>query len=126
MKTPRLIAIALAILLVLAGCGKRETDVEAGIRTQTLLVGNGGEPESWDPHLQNSIPEGSISNALFEGLTTLDPTTLEPNPAAATSWAVSADGLVYTFHLRPEARWSNGEPVTAYDFAFAFQRILKP
>ena len=126
MKTPRLIAIALAILLVLAGCGKRETDVEAGIRTQTLLVGNGGEPESLDPHLQNSIPEGSISNALFEGLTTLDPTTLEPNPAAATSWAVSADGLVYTFHLRPEARWSNGEPVTAYDFAFAFQRILKP
>ena len=126
MKPLRLIATALAALFVLVACTKRETNVEDGIRTQTLLVGNGGEPESLDPHLQNSIPEGSISNALFEGLTTLDPTTLEPNPAAATSWAVSADGLVYTFHLRPEARWSNGEPVTAYDFAFAFQRILKP
>ena len=126
MKTPRLIAAALAILLVLVGCGKRETAVEAGIRTNTLLVGNGGEPGSLDPHVAPSLSEACIFMALFEGLTAPDEQTMRPVPAVAERWDVSPDGLVYTFHLRSSARWSNGDPVTAADFAFAFQRNLNP
>ena len=126
MKTPCLIATALAALLALAACTKRETDVEAGIRTQTLLVGNGGEPASLDPHLTKFLSEGCILMALFEGLTALDEQTTRPVPAVAERWDVTPDGLVYTFHLRSSARWSNGDPVTAADFAFAFQRILNP
>jgi oligopeptide transport system substrate-binding protein len=123
MKTKLLL---LAALLALAGCGKRETDVEAGIRTQTLIVGNSAEPGSLDPHVPTSTPESNIFMALFEGLTALDEQTTRAVPAVAEHWDISSDGLVYTFHLRSSTRWSNGEPVTAADFVFAFQRILTP
>ena len=126
MKTPSLIAAALAALLVFAACTKRETDVEAGIRTKTLIVGNGREPGSLDPHLLYGSIERNIHGALFEGLTALDEQTMRAVPAVAERWDVSPDGLVYTFHLRSSARWSNGDPVTAPDFAFAFQRVLDP
>ena len=127
MKTPRLIATALAPLLALAACTKRETDVEAGIRTKTLLLCNDAEPGSLDPHVnQILLAEQCIFMALFEGLTALDERTAQGVPAVAERWDVSPDGLVYTFHLRSSARWSNGDPVTAADFAFAFRRILTP
>ncbi|MDO8542533.1 MAG: peptide ABC transporter substrate-binding protein [Opitutaceae bacterium] len=113
-------------LLLLPACTKRETDVEAGIRTQTLLIGNGVEPVSLDPHVTSSLNDACIFMALFEGLTALDEQTTRAVPAVAERWDVSPDGLVYTFQLRPSARWSNGDSVTASDFAFAFQRILKP
>jgi len=113
-------------LAFLAGCAQRETDVQAGIRTQTLLVGNGAEPTSLDPHLANLITDQCVLNALFEGLTAIDETTSQAVPAAAERWEVSPDGLVYTFHLRPNARWSNADPVTARDFVFSFHRILSP
>jgi oligopeptide transport system substrate-binding protein len=64
--------------------------------------------------------------ALFEGLTVLDPVTCEPQPGAAEKWDVSADGTVYTFHLRPNNRWSNGDAVTAEDFVYSMRRILAP
>jgi oligopeptide transport system substrate-binding protein len=124
MKTSRLIATALAALLAFCACAKRETDVEGGIRTQTLLVGNGGEPGSLDPHVSVMSYENCIEMALFEGLTALDEQTTRPVPAVAERWDVSPDGLVFTFHLRTTARWSNGDPVTAADFAFTFQRLL--
>jgi len=117
---------SLSALCLLPACGKRETAVEAGIRTQTLLVGNGGEPGSLDPHVSVMQYERCILMALFEGLTAVDEQTTRPVPAVAERWDVSPDGLVYTFHLRSSARWSNGDPVTAADFAFAFQRILNP
>ena len=63
---------------------------------------------------------------MFEGLTKLDGKTSEAVPDLAASWDVSADGLVYTFHLRPQARWSDGDPVTAADFVYSFHRILSP
>ena len=126
MKTPRIIAAALAVLLAFASCTKRETDVEAGIRTKTLLVGNGNEPATLDPQLVNLYSDARLLQALFEGLTAIEERTTRPVPAAAERWDVSADGLVYTFHLRPTARWSNGDPVTARDFAFAFERSLLP
>lgn len=120
---------AFALLLALitsAGCAKRETPAEAGIRTQTLLIGNLAEPASLDPHIVDALTDMNILVALFEGLTALDEKTSQPVPAVAERWDVSPDGLVYTFHLRPNARWSNGDPVTARDFAFSLERILLP
>ena len=109
-----------------AGCAKRETPVEEGIRTRTLLLGNQNEPASFDPHLYDSATEFNIIGALFEGLTTFDEKTATPVPGVAERWAISADGLTYTFHLRANARWSNGDRLTARDFAWSFERYLSP
>lgn len=117
---------AVSLILLGSGCAKRETPVEAGIRTGTLLVGNGAEPASLDPHLLNALTDMRVAMALFEGLTVLDEKTAQPLPGAATRWDVSADGLTYTFHLRPDGKWSNGERVTAADFVYSFRRILTP
>ena len=63
--------------------------------------------------------------ALIEGLVSEDPKNLKPVPVdVAEKWEVSEDGLVYTFHLRKNAKWSNGDPVTAQDFVFSYKRIL--
>jgi oligopeptide transport system substrate-binding protein len=116
----------LSLGLALTGCGKRETSVAEGLRTQTLLIGNLAEPRDLDPHMVVAYTDMNILVALFEGLTVLDEKTAAALPGVAQRWEVSSDGLVYTFHLRPEARWSNGDPVTSRDFAYSFQRILTP
>jgi oligopeptide transport system substrate-binding protein len=114
------------IFLAILGCSRRETPVEAGIRTQTLLVGNGAEPQDLDPDAITVYMDSMIAYSLFEGLTKLDAKTSLPEPDLADRWTVSPDGKVYTFHLRPEARWSDGDPVTAGDFVYSFHRILSP
>ncbi len=120
-------ALAVSCLVVaLYGCARRETPVDAGIRTQTLLVGNRAEPADLDPQTITTYTDDHIAYALFEGLTKLDGKTSAPVPDLATGWDVSGDGKTYTFHLRPEARWSDGTPVTAEDFVYSFHRILSP
>ncbi len=121
----RLIPIFSALVL-LAGCAKRETPVEAGLRTGTLLVTNSAEPQSLDPHLLSAATEVDLAVAFFEGLCVLDEHTSQPLPAVAERWEADASGLVYTFHLRPNARWSNGDPLTAQDFVVSWRRILAP
>jgi oligopeptide transport system substrate-binding protein len=116
----------LGCLALFSGCARRETQVDAGVRTQTLLYGNAAEPADLDPHVIIAFTDSQIAYALFEGLTRLDAATNTAVPAAAESWDASPDGLVYTFHIRPGARWSNGDPVTAGDFAYSFHRILTP
>ena len=64
--------------------------------------------------------------ALYEGLTEYDPKTTQPIPAIAERWDVNADASEFVFHLRPNARWSNGEPITAHDFVYSFRRGLDP
>jgi oligopeptide transport system substrate-binding protein len=115
-----------AVFLVAAGCSRRQTPAEEGIKSQTLLMGNAAEPADLDPHVIIAFTDSQIAYSLFEGLTWLDAKTNKPVPAAAESWDVSPDGKVYTFHLRKNGRWSNGDPVTAGDFAYSFQRILTP
>jgi oligopeptide transport system substrate-binding protein len=110
----------------LSGCAPRETPAEAGIRTQTLLVGNAAEPADLDPNTMVAFTDSQIGYALFEGLTKLDARTSLAAPALAERWDVSPDGLLYTFHLRRNARWSNGDPVTAEDFVYSFHRVLTP
>jgi len=72
------------------------------------------------------VSEGRIASALFEGLTRFDPATLEVLPAAAESFTAGPDGLSFTFRIRPEARWSDGRPVTAEDFRWSWLRVLDP
>jgi oligopeptide transport system substrate-binding protein len=94
---------------------------------QALVVlnrGNGAEPKSLDPDFVDLIPESNILGDLLMGLTTFD-AGAHPIPGAATRWTVSPDGKTWTFHLRPHL-WSDGTPVTAHDFVFAWQRLLNP
>lgn len=123
----RLLPLALlGAFLALTACRKAETAAEAGIRSQTLIVGNLAEPKDLDPQVIDAYTDMNIAAALFEGLTGLDEKTSHPVPGVAERWDISPDGLVYTFHLRPTARWSNGDPVTSRDFAWSLQRILTP
>jgi oligopeptide transport system substrate-binding protein len=121
-----LILVVAAAALGLAGCAKRELPVDAGIRTQTLLFGSGAEPADLDPEVLYAFTDAQIAYALFEGLTKMDAKTNTAVPDGATGWDVSPDGLTYTFHLRKDARWSNGDPVTAGDYVYSFHRILSP
>ena len=125
-RRPLLRLLSAVLCLLLAACARRETPVQEGIRTHTLLVGNGAEPGSLDPHLASILSDQIIVNTLFEGLTLLDERTTRPLPAAAESWSASADGLVWTFKLRPGLQWSNGEPLTADDFLQSWRRALNP
>ena len=99
-------------------------DTAKPAQSQTWRVGNGAEPQDLDPQAIQGVPEENIVMALFEGLASEDPHDLHPVPGVATSWDISPDGLVYTFHLRENARWSNGDPLTSDDFLQSYQRIL--
>jgi oligopeptide transport system substrate-binding protein len=118
-------AILLLCLLAL-GCGQRERPIDIGVRENILLVGNGAEPATLDPHLAVGVTEHEILRALFEGLVTRDGQDLSIRPGVAAEWTISDDGKVYTFVLDKNARWSNGDPVTAADFLFSYERILNP
>ena len=83
------------------------------------------EPESLDPHKSAGGFEQLIETDLFEGLTTYDAAS-KAIPGVAARWDVSPDGLIWTFHLRPDAKWSDGTPVTADDFVAGFQRLVDP
>ena len=120
-----LLAIVAVASVLLTGCAKRETPVEAGNRTHTLLVGNGVEPSTLDPQLNSGAPEASIIRELFEGLVGYD-AKLNIVPAAAESWDYKEGGRILTFHLRPGLKWSNGDPLTAQDFRDSFKRLIEP
>ncbi|HVU24895.1 MAG TPA: peptide ABC transporter substrate-binding protein [Opitutus sp.] len=130
----RKLIIAGLALLLLAACAKREA---ATSPAHTLRLSQRNEPSSLDPALASLPDDFFIIRALSEGLVSPNvsgPSTLNPQlstpspvrPAAASSWDVSPDGLTYTFHLRPGALWSNGEPVTAADFLDSYRRVLTP
>lgn len=120
------LALVLSCGLALFGCTRHETLVESGDRTGVLHFGNKDEPADLDPHINNAVSTGNILSALFMGLVTLsnDGTTILPG--AAERWEVAPDGLTYTFHLRADGRWSNGQPLAAQDFYDSFLRIMDP
>ena len=86
---------------------------------------DGGLPQTFDPAFAAAPPDTDLVRAIFEGLTDYDPQTLAPVPAVATRWESSDEGRTWTFHLREDARWSNGESVTAKDFVDSWQRTMK-
>ncbi|GAB1489378.1 peptide ABC transporter substrate-binding protein [Opitutaceae bacterium] len=118
--------LALVASLTLTGCGQRETAVESGNREQVIHFGNLGEPSDLDPQLVASQQDFQIILNLIEGLTAYDPVDAHPVPGVAERWETSPDGLTWTFHLRANAVWSNGDPVTAHDFVWSYQRMLSP
>jgi len=112
------------VAFAVTACGKREGDAP-GKQSAILMRGNGPDPDSLDPHKARSAEAMVVLRDLFECLTRLDQQAATV-PAAAESWTMSDDGLVYTFNLRPNLRWSNGEPVVAEDFAAGLRRLVNP
>ena len=94
-------------------------------RAQEFRWSDGGVPRVFDPALAAAPPDTDAVRALFEGLTDYDPRDLAPVSAVATRWESAAGGRVWTFYLRDDARWSNGDAVTAHDFVRSWQRTLK-
>ena len=92
-------------------------------RKQEFRWSNGKPPKSMDPARAVAAPETDLVRAVFEGLTDLDAKTLTEKPAAAESWSTSDDFRTWTFHLRSDARWSNGEPLVADDFVRSWTRL---
>jgi oligopeptide transport system substrate-binding protein len=84
----------------------------------------GDEPSSLDPAISNGQPEARIYMALYEGLVEYNPKTLEPDPALAERWHINNDSSEFTFHLRTNGRWSNGDPIDANDFVYSFRRAI--
>ena len=93
---------------------------------QVLRYISGSEPESLDPHVATGQPEARILMAIHDGLVEYDPKTNEPIPAIAERWDVNADASEFVFHLRANAKWSNGKPITAHDFVYSLRRGLDP
>jgi ABC-type oligopeptide transport system substrate-binding subunit len=95
-------------------------------RRNILRYVNGDEPESLDPPVSSGQPEARIYMALYQGLVEYDPRTLNPIPALAERWDVNNDSSEFVFHMRRNARWSNGDPITAQDFVYSIRRGLSP
>ena len=92
---------------------------------QTVIRGNGEEPQTLDPHQAEGTPSANILRDLFEGLTTEAPDG-DIIPGAAIRWNISRNAKTYTFYLRRDLLWSNGDPVTADDFVFSLRRAASP
>ncbi|MFT5587444.1 MAG: ABC-type transport system substrate-binding protein, partial [Cognaticolwellia sp.] len=93
---------------------------------KTLVFNNATEPEYLDPSQATGHPDGRIIGELFDGLTEYDPVDLSPFPSHALSWEQHPDGRGYTFHLREDAVWSDGKPVTSADYLWSWEHVVNP
>ncbi|MCB9683291.1 MAG: peptide ABC transporter substrate-binding protein [Alphaproteobacteria bacterium] len=119
----------LPITYLLAACTSTSTTFGLSRADQPadhLVFNNATEPETIDPTQATGSPDGRIADELFEGLTEYDPDDLSPVPAHALSWETHPDGRGYTFHLRDDAVWSNGRPVTTHDYLWSWEHVLRP
>ena len=119
------LALVFTLFAFLLGCSE-ESKQPGDNNLQHLVLANGTEPMDLDPHTVTGTPERNIIQALFEGLLARDTETLELIPAVASDWKHNPADNRYRFTLRDDARWSNGEPVTAQDFLYSWQRLLHP
>src|SRR5215212_2297849 len=125
------VAATLVTVMALTGGCFLDHDVEQFYgravtpRAQEFRWSDGGLPQVFDPALAAAAPDTDAVRAIYEGLTEYDPKTLAPVPGVATRWESSSDAREWTFYLRRDARWSNGEPVTAHDFVRSWQRTLQ-
>ncbi|MDN3680474.1 ABC transporter substrate-binding protein [Vibrio tapetis subsp. quintayensis] len=135
-KITRALLVGTGLSLALVGCGdkpeeqaaqpaaKVESSESKLAAVQELVRGNGTEVATIDPHKSQGVPESHVIRDLLEGLVNQDG---EGNtiPGVAESWETT-DNKTFTFHLRKDAKWSNGDPVTAEDFVYSFQRAVDP
>jgi oligopeptide transport system substrate-binding protein len=106
---------------------QRESQVDKATRQGILLLGNSSDPKSFDPQVVSGVIESNLNRALFEGLVNFHPSEdLAAPPGVAYELTPDETSTVWTAKLRPDAKWSDGMPVTAEDFAFAYERILTP
>src|SRR5260221_5225477 len=105
--------------LFFSGCARSGSHAD-------LVIVNGNEPESLDPAIITDISDMRITKAVFEGLVRLDATNALASPGLAKRWDVTPDGKIYTFHLRTNAIWSTGEPITSEDVVYSWMRALSP
>jgi oligopeptide transport system substrate-binding protein len=135
--SPFAVCLASTVLALLSGCGERPPVADAAktvarpasgtpASEQIWKVGNGTEPQDLDPQTVTGVIEHKVIMALFDGLLTEDPKDLHPVPGLAERWDISPDGKVYTFHLQPNLKWSNGDPIVASDLVESYRRMLSP
>ena len=143
-KALAILMTVLCVMSVFTGCARKEApqaQAEATARTETpaperkpeakapekvtFRIANGAEPESLDPAQVQGVPEHRILQGILEGLTVVDENA-SPAPGVAESWDILDGGKTYVFHLRKDAMWSDGVPVTAHDFVFSWLRELNP
>ncbi|WP_299661054.1 ABC transporter substrate-binding protein [uncultured Psychromonas sp.] len=126
-KITQAVLLSVGLTLASTSFSTFAADVPAGTqlaKVQELVRGNGAEVASLDPHKTEGVPESHVIRDLLEGLVNQDS---EGNtiPGVATSWETT-DNKLFTFHLRKDAKWSNGDPVTAEDFVYSFKRVVDP
>jgi len=122
----RVPALLTVVGLLVAACGNSAPTTSNLASDQSLRVNNGVEPNSLDPGQEQYDYEGAIGASISEALLKIKPDLSDAAPATASSYNVSSDGLTWTFHIRSNAKWSDGKPVTGADFVYAWQRILDP
>ncbi|WP_145023604.1 ABC transporter substrate-binding protein [Paenibacillus sp. Y412MC10] len=139
MKRKSLLMVLTLILVVgtvLAGCGSKNDNggstasggdkgSSSAAKEQVLHINLSAEPPTFDPAQAQDTQANTVLKMMYEGLVRIDKDN-NPIPGVAEKWDVSSDGLKYVFHLRKDAKWSNGDPVTAKDFVFAWERVLNP
>lgn len=126
-KISRAILLSLGLAAVTSSSISYAANVPEGTKlaaVQELVRGNGSEVASIDPHKTEGVPESAVIRDLLEGLVNQDGDG-NTVPGVASSWETK-DNQTFIFHLRPEAKWSNGDPVTADDFVYSFQRAVDP
>ena len=111
-------------LIFFYGCSENVSPVDSAIESGIFHFGNGSEPQGIDPHIVTGVPEHHILISLCEGLTIANPNGGSNLPGVAESWTISEDGKEYIFYLNKNAKWSNGEVMTADDFVWSWMRIL--
>jgi ABC-type oligopeptide transport system substrate-binding subunit len=126
-----LAGVGLGVSVALAACAPSTAGEQYFGRVtppdgQVLRYISGSEPESFDPQIGTGQPEARVYLAFFEGLTEFDPKTGEATPALAEHWEMADANTTFTFHLRPQARWSDGSPITASDVVYTLRRGLAP
>lgn len=128
----RIIAVMLTVAMaasLLAGCGvPKSNDDKGGSNKESaekvFRYSTNTEATTLDPTKANCVPDNEIQHAVTEGL--VRNTGGEITAGVAEDWEVSEDGLVYTFTLNPDAKWSDGEQIKAQDFVYAWQRLMDP
>jgi oligopeptide transport system substrate-binding protein len=127
----RLVITLLGLSLLIAGCsasagrGKYFGKVKVP-EGQVLRYISGAEPQTLDPQIMTGQPESRVAVALFDGLVEYEETTMKPRKSLAESYEPNADATVWTFHLRHDARWTDGAPVTAHDLVYSWRRAVEP
>jgi oligopeptide transport system substrate-binding protein len=122
-----------ALAIAAAGCGGGDEGGAGGTgggtaaaAEQILRMGWGAEPPSLDPGLATDTTSSNVLLAIMDPLVRLNPETNEAEPSLAESWDISEDGKTVTYHLSPDGKWTNGDPVTAGDFVYSWKRTLSP